>query len=174
MAGYYNFSMSNNAVDAYDRGLIPASKIKGIPAELIKEYCASEEWHHSSKEYNRVDFYDPRKVRCTFGLLTDDDIQSLKEDGYDDEDLEPNHLAVEALEYYKKNKKSETIYENCTVYWINWPSFSSKHKKPQHMREDNCRVVVKGQTATVFLKDGILKKRLSTNGFMIYDKHERI
>jgi hypothetical protein len=91
-----------------------------------------------------------------FGLLTDDDIQSLKAEGYDDDYLDPSDLAVEALEYYNKNR----------VYWINWPSFSSKHKKPQNMREDNCRVVVKGQTATVFLKDGILKKRLSTNGFI--------
>ncbi len=26
MAGYHNFSMSNNAVDAYHRGLLPASE----------------------------------------------------------------------------------------------------------------------------------------------------
>jgi hypothetical protein len=38
------------------------------------------------------------------------------------------------------------------------------------MKEDNCRVVVKGQTATVFLKDGILKKKLITNGFTFIPK----
>ena len=34
MAGYAGFSMSNNAVAAYDSGLVPASKIPGVPAAL--------------------------------------------------------------------------------------------------------------------------------------------
>ena len=174
MTGYHNYSMSNNAVDAYDKGLLPASKIKGIPASLIKKYCSSEEWHHCSKKYNRVEFYDPRLVRKKFGLLTYDDIKSLRADGYNAEDLEPSIYAIKALIDHKENKNLETVYENCSVHWLEWPSFSSKYNKPKNMSEDGCRVIIKGQTATVFLKAGIMKKRLSTTGFGIYHENERI
>jgi hypothetical protein len=63
--------MSNNAVEAYNRGLLPLSKIS---ASLLKQggwqyskgfavYLAKagewlpEEWHHTSKEYNETNFY---------------------------------------------------------------------------------------------------------------------
>ena len=105
MTGYHNYSMSNNAIYAYDRGLLPASKIKGIPAKLIREYIFSEEWHLNLKG-RRVHFYDPREVRCRFGLLTYDDIKSLRADGYDDDLLKQSDYAVKALEAYKKNKET--------------------------------------------------------------------
>ena len=77
MAGYANdFSMSNNAIDAYDRGLRPRSKwskadilnalpanaraylqLDGYPLEFLREYfLVAEEWHHTSKLYNKTEF----------------------------------------------------------------------------------------------------------------------
>jgi hypothetical protein len=80
MAGYYHYSMSNNAVEAYDSGQKPMSKwtkkaifealasydVKSEHFELFKAmtvdqlrstlltYCG---WHHTSKYFNRTDFY---------------------------------------------------------------------------------------------------------------------
>lgn len=81
MAGYADdFSMSNNAIDAYDRGLRPRSKwtksdildalpanaraylqLDEYPLEFLREYFLyPEEWHHTSKLYNKTEFYRPR------------------------------------------------------------------------------------------------------------------
>lgn len=78
MAGYRGFSMSNNAVDAYNSGEKPFSKwtkseiLKEIESlnvktfELFKKmkvktlkdnFLYKSSWHHSSKFYNEVDFY---------------------------------------------------------------------------------------------------------------------
>ncbi len=74
MAGYSNHSMSNNAVAAYSDGRKPLSKIKGTDLVgwphtlafakwLAKTNCwQPSEWHHTSKEYNRTDFYDPQDL----------------------------------------------------------------------------------------------------------------
>lgn len=73
MAGYDWFNgMSNNAVQAYDNGLKPLSKFTkqdlidaGYKGTLKKakqlakdEKWLPSEWHHSSKYFNRVYFYD--------------------------------------------------------------------------------------------------------------------
>ena len=85
MAGYKGYSMSNNAISAYESGEKPFSKwtksqiieaiirandsggislnmsisdLKRIPADLCKRHflqCSS--YHHTSKYYNRTDFY---------------------------------------------------------------------------------------------------------------------
>jgi hypothetical protein len=86
MAGYHNFSMSNNAVHAYSRGRMPLSKwTKSGILEAAAEYLADmedpaaetklallrrcslatlkahaltcTEWHHTSSHYNRTDFF---------------------------------------------------------------------------------------------------------------------
>lgn len=81
MAGYSGFSMSNNAVNAYNNGEMPLSKwskkiiiaaIEDLNINLnfdisllnkltVKElryhFLESAGWHHSSKFYNCVDFY---------------------------------------------------------------------------------------------------------------------
>jgi hypothetical protein len=146
MAGYNGFSMSNNATYAYEKGLCPASKIKGIPASLINEYCYPSEWHHSSKNYNKVNFYDPDDVRKTFNNNPD---------------------AILALQNYKNNmKNSGTVYENSTVQWIRWEG-SLKHPKAVICNAKGCKVIVKGLSATVTLPYGnSFIKRLSTKGFI--------
>lgn len=85
MAGYCGWSMSNNAVDAYDNGEMPISKwskkaiikrieeaiddgdielqcsfdeLKKLPLEFLKSDCLRySSWHHTSKFYNETDFY---------------------------------------------------------------------------------------------------------------------
>jgi len=168
MTGYNGFSMSNNAVAAYDGGLVPASKIKGVPAVLVEQFCRYEEWHHSSKAYNRVKFYHTIKVKIVFGIpITDADKAELLESyGYAEEDFEPNPVAVEALKNHKTERKSDGVnYLNCRVEWLEW-SGSLKRPTYEERAENGCTVVVKGQTATITLPSGqALIKRLSTRGF---------
>ena len=80
MAGYADdWSMSNNALDAYARGLRPRSKwtkadildalpadaraylkLDEYPLEFLREYfLVAEEWHHTSKLYNKTEFFRP-------------------------------------------------------------------------------------------------------------------
>lgn len=154
MAGYQqDFSMSNNAVAAYNYGLLPASKIKGIPAALIDKHCRYEEWHHSSKAFNRVKFYDEAYVRATFGLIAH-------------EDHDPDADAIAALAAHKEARKdAPTVWTNCTAEWIEW-SGSLRRPKATEMKATGCTVSVKGQTATITLANGnSFIKRLSTNGF---------
>lgn len=62
MAGYSGFYKSNNAVDAESRGLTTASataKALGLKkATTVQEFMPAVEWHHTSKWYNKVDYYD--------------------------------------------------------------------------------------------------------------------
>lgn len=70
MAGYaHDYSKSNNAINAEECGLMTATTIaahlrdqgyKGVTAKAIHELVPAEEWHHSSKMYNRVNYYDPQ------------------------------------------------------------------------------------------------------------------
>jgi len=152
MAGYNGFSMSNNAVTAYEKGYVPASKIKDIPAVLVREHCDPVEWHHCSKHYNKVDFYDPVEVRAIFGL-----------EAHEDYDTDP--AAVAALALHKAGGKAVEVFTNCRVEWLEWGG-SRKHPTAKEMIAEDCTVAIKGQTATVTFPDGRqIIKRLATHGF---------
>lgn len=72
MAGYAGHSMSNNAVAAYEEGMVTLTGITGPWLQsngvtetakfvqwLIREnHLAATEWHHTSHYFNRVNFYD--------------------------------------------------------------------------------------------------------------------
>lgn len=151
MTGYNGYSMSNNAVSAYENGLRPASKIAGIPAVLIAKFMPVGEWHHTSKTFNRTRFYNPNHVRIVFGL-------DPAADGW-----EPSPEAVNALACARD--LFPTLHLRQTVTWIEWAG-SFKNAKPVHRHESGCTVSVKGQTATVTLPNGgQLVKRLATRGF---------
>ena len=69
MAGYSGFSMSNNALEAYERGLAPASKVrkpKGVTSKMVKALVEPVERHHTSKYYNLTDFYCPDEITLAF------------------------------------------------------------------------------------------------------------
>lgn len=158
MAGYNGYSMSNNAVAAYEAGLLPASKIKQVPANLIEQFVRYEEWHHSSKAYNRVKFYNRATVLAVFGLQ-----EAVDGDG---DPIHANPAAVAALAAWKASRKSGSVtHENCTVEWIEWTG-SLKRPTATERKETGCTVTVKGQTAKVVLPNGkVITKQLSTRGF---------
>ncbi len=77
MSGYSGYSMSNNAVDAYNNGEKPISKwtkadildevsacgynfplLKKVKVSVLKSKLLWKSgWHHTSKQYNKTDFY---------------------------------------------------------------------------------------------------------------------
>lgn len=84
MSGYsWKNGMSNNAVNAYESGLKPLSKITREDLEhagvdealgykcsmkfakyLVKtDFWCGSEWHHTSKMYNKTEFYDPEALK---------------------------------------------------------------------------------------------------------------
>lgn len=159
MAGYCGYSMSNNAIDAYNRGLCPASKIKEIPAKLVRKFATPDEWHHTSGRYNRTDFFNPTEVYAIFGL-----------EAHEDFDQDPKAIAALAAWRSAQKNASSIVYENCDVRWIEW-SGSRNFRKSQAMSLSGCRVEVKGHTATITHPTfGTFKKRLETHGFSLEKK----
>lgn len=163
MAGYNGFSMSNNAVAAYEDGEKPLSKwtktdifdaineqevelkcsiekLKKLPAKVLKEICLIySSWHHTSNHYNKTDFYSLDIDRIE--NLTDDKIEELLSD-------------------YKANKKVESkpSEEKWKCAFLEW-SGSRKHPKATEVIEEG---TVKGNW--FYRKDGS-KKKTTANGF---------
>lgn len=163
MAGYNGWSMSNNAIEAYENGEKPLSKwtkvdifnaiesqevelkcsmekLRELPVKFLKEVCLHKtSWHHTSNHYNKTDFYSLDTQRME--ILTDEKI---------------NELLVE----YKANKKikntpSEEIWECAFLEW----SGSRKHPKATEVIEEG---VVKGDW---FYRKNGTKKKTTANGF---------
>lgn len=163
MAGYNGFSMSNNAVAAYEDGEKPLSKwtktdifdaineqevelkcsiekLKKLPAKVLKEICLIySSWHHTSNHYNKTDFYSLDIDRIE--NLTDDKIEELLSD-------------------YKADKKVESkpSEEKWKCAFLEW-SGSRKHPKATGVIEEG---TVKGNW--FYRKDGS-KKKTTANGF---------
>lgn len=156
MAGYsFDYSKSNNALIAEGDGKLPlsrAARATKIPAELIGRFVDRCEWHHSSKFYNRVDYYDLAEIEETFGRA--------------DSDL-ANPEAVAALAAWKPAPKTlGERHEGCIAEWLEW-SGSRNRPRAEQRRADGIAVTVKGSFATLHLPGGDLRKKLGARGFVI-------
>lgn len=133
MAGYYGFSMSNNAVAAYESGEMPISKWRkatildhcGDKAAMLSKLTVTElrsellvytGWHHTSKQYNRTEFY-----------------------GFDEDALETmtaekiaEIIAVRAPRERSPKAEPETI--TAEISYTVWEG-SLRHPRPREMRE---------------------------------------
>lgn len=163
MAGYNGFSMSNNAVTAYEDGEKPLSKwtkadilsaieeqeielkcsiekLEKLPVKVLKRVGLSySSWHHTSNHYNRTDFYS----------LDVDRIQDLTDEKID-----------KLILNYKENKKAETkpLEEKWECAFLEW-SGTRNHPKAKEVIEEG---IVKGDW--FYRKDGS-KKKTTANGF---------
>lgn len=173
MAGYYGYSMSNNAMLAYDNGERPLSKwtkkdiieeietaiedeyltlncslekLKKIPSKLLKSLCLSySSWHHTSNHYNKTDFYS----------LDLDRIRRLSDEKID------NKIADYKRE--QADSKAEPTEEKWKCAFLEW-SGTRKHPKATEVIEDG---IVKGDW--FYRKDGT-KKKTSANGFRFIEQ----
>lgn len=168
MAGYNGWSMSNNAVAAYEDGEKPLSKwtktdifdeienqevklkcsmekLRKLPAKALKEVCLTySSWHHTSNHYNRTDFYS----------LDVDYIENLI-----DEKIEG------LIRDYKADKKTEDkpLEEKWRCAFLEW-SGTRKHPVATEVIEEG---IVKGNW--FYRKDGS-KKKTTANGFRFIEK----
>lgn len=168
MAGYNGFSMSNNAVAAYEDGEKPLSKwtkadifdtikdkevelkcsiekLRKLPIKVLKEVCLRySSWHHTSNHYNKTDFYslDVKAIEN----LTDERIDKL--------------IAECKADKKTESKPSEEKWECAFLEW----SGSRKHPKATEVIEEG---IVKGDW--FYRKDGY-KKKTTANGFRFLKK----
>ena len=165
MAGYNGFSMSNNAVAAYESGEKPLSKwtktnileeigktireeeltlnfsmekLKKLNAKTLKQICLyRSSWHHTSKHYNKTDFYSI-------------DIDSLIE-------LTDEKIDI-IIENCKEDKSEEPTEERWQCAFLEW-SGTRKHPTAIEVVEEG---IVKGNW--FYRADGS-KKKTTANGF---------
>ncbi len=156
MAGYYNYSMSNNAVWAYENGEMPLSKWNkaaileacGDKAEMLKpltvaelraEFLINSSWHHTSKHYNRTDFYmiDIEKIN----EITNEDVAAI---------IARRQPKKKAAKVEKKTVKAEVTY---TV----WVGQYRNYRRPKTITE-----VVKFIEGDKMVETSCGKKRMSS------------
>ena len=165
MAGYSGWSMSNNAVDAYDEGERPLSKwtkaeilyeikeqevelqcsmekLRKIPLKVLKDTCLKcSSWHHTSKYYNETDFY----------ALDIDALEELTNETIDD-----------LIATYQSEKKEETdvkpVEEKWKCSFLEW-SGTRKHPKATEVVEEG---MIKGNW---FYRKNGTKKSVNARGF---------
>lgn len=167
MVGYYRYSMSNNAVDAYENGEKPKSKWKkseivdaigtaissgeikpkcnnllfylyGISAKDLRDMClCKSSWHHTSSWYNQTEFYS----------INFDYIEGITED-----------RIKRFMENSKEKKDAQPIEERWVCRFLVW-SGSRNHPKATEYEEEG---VIKGNW---FYRDNGEKKSVNARGF---------
>lgn len=170
MAGYNGFSMSNNAVAAYESGEKPLSKwtkadiieaienavredeltlncsmakLKKAPVKILKYLCLSySSWHHTSNHYNKTDFYS----------LDIDSVERLTDERINNEIAES-----------KSEKPTEPTEERWKCAFLEW-SGTRKHPKATEVIEEG---IVKGDW---FIRTDGSKKKTTANGFRFIEK----
>lgn len=160
MSGYYKFSMSNNAVEAYKSGEMPLSKwtkkaileevekctlqcsfekLKQMPLAVLREYLLYESsWHHTSKFYNKTHFYS----------LDVDGISEITDDQLD-----------QWMEKLSDEKKEATTAERWECSFLEW-SGNRKHPRAERVTDTG---IIRGNW---FYRDQGGKKSITANGFL--------
>lgn len=167
MAGYrHDYSMSNNAYNAYENNIRPYSKwtkrdiCDALPAEVVKEYNLQgyplwflqktllqlESWHHTGKMYNRTDFWEVTSPDCSVV-----EFKRL----YEDASVARNEQLRE------KNKSPMRKVKVKYLYW------ASKNSSPTEITEYG---VVKG--SFVYTQSG-RRKRTDGNHIEIAEEYAR-
>lgn len=171
MAGYNGFSMSNNAVEAYENGEKPFSKwtkgeiidniisvklelkcsisvLKKIPASNFKNmFLRKTSWHHTSSRFNKTDFYSIDYTALE--QITDDKIEAI---------------VLNLKKIKEEDEKKKEVDEIWRCKFLEW-SGTRKHPKATEVIEEG---IVKGDW---FIRKDGSKKKTSANGF---EKLERI
>lgn len=144
MAGYSGFSKSNNAIAAEEQeGKFPATtlaRMLGVSVQAIKELLQPSAWHHTSKMYNKTDYYS----------------------------MEDAEEIIDQLKAFKVEKPAEVSYR-ADVRWLTWGGTKSHPKAIEHKAED-IEVVEKGSFYLFKLPDGDLRKKIGSNGTEVVRK----
>jgi hypothetical protein len=151
VSGYNGFSKSNNAVAAEADGRFPASVVArklNVPTEYVRERIGTGEWHHSSKFYNVVKYYDLEE--CAEWLDS--------EDG-----------RADFAEWRAAQKPRQTSTRtDCRVEWLEWVG-TRNHPRAIKRIAEGCTVIDDGGAFyKIILPDGsTLKKKKDCKGLNI-------
>lgn len=165
MSGYQdNYSKSNNAACAEQWGRFPATtvaKMFGLPVAFIREHFRPSEWHHVSKFYNTVDYFDAEAV------------QAWADGAADALDEHDGLTLIDALAAWKAAQRAKTaapvkVHAGVSVIWLEWSGTRRYRSATVHQR-DACTVTdAGGKFVTVTFADGrVMKKGRDTNGFKL-------
>lgn len=167
MAGYHNFSMSNNAVAAYENGEMPLSKwskkailaavrdaapdalplLSRCPLAVLRAHCLRRSsWHHTSSRYNKTDFF------------------SL-------DDMILDDLSAETVESWIREHKDEPAAAAApsrrpgSISYIEWAG-SLRRPRAIHRFLDGVFIEQKGAFFLVYNASGalILRKKVGSTG----------
>lgn len=166
MSGYRGYSMSNNAVAAYEEGKKPLSKwskseildslcVSEEEKKKLKKYCLDtlrqyflrySEWHHTSSHYNCTDFYEV-----------------VVPDRIDYKILDASEAFYRECIQVQKIKKAEAKkLKKAFCKWVNWEGTRS-HPKAVH-KKGYC--IISGSFAYTEYKE---KKRTDGKYFRIVE-----
>ena len=160
MAGYHNYSKSNNAIAAERNGRYPAShvaKMLGVPVAWVR-LQGTNEWHHTSARYNVTNYYD---------------VETLQEHLDTPEGQE--QLAQVKAEAKQKKQVETTVLHGATVRYVEWAGFQ-KHRRPIAFSKENATgSYAGGKFVTIKLECGReFKKGKDTYGFSVYSGGKRV
>ena len=143
MAGYHNYSKSNNALAAESSGLFPASvlaKMLGVKTAAIRALMTPSEWHHTSKHYNVTNYY------------SEDAAIEIMDD----------------LRAWRDKPKDQVELDGCTGSYLIW-SGTRRHPHAKKISFGPVRVTNKGDWFILHLPDGDMRKHKHTRGFDLRD-----
>lgn len=174
MAGYHGYSMSNNAIDAYDNGEMPMSKwskeaiiegieewideedielkcsleeIKKLPLGFLRKYFLEySSWHHTGKYYQETLFYSLDKNYIE--EVTDEKLR-WSVSNYNEEQRKLKE---------KKAEKAAEVPEKWECSFLEW-SGTRRHRKSRVIREIG---TIKGNW---FYRKNGHRKSLDARGF---------
>lgn len=170
-SGYSGYSMSNNAVAAYDNGEKPLSKwtksdiielvrdinpeivneLKKLPLDVLKKKCLTQtSWHHTSSYYNKTNFYS----------FDEDYIMDLTLDGI-----------LDWQNDVQKPKEPEGQINNKYLGSFDYIEWAGTRKHPKAIKHhlDDVYIEEKGSFYIVTDKNGneLIKKKIGSNGTMV-------
>lgn len=143
MAGYFEYSKSNNAIEAENNGRFPASILAeklGVKPGAIRALMHACEWHHTSKHFNATDYYSE-----------EDALEIIYE-----------------LRSWKEPAKDVTVFEDCSGSYLEWTG-TRNHPHAKEIKFGPVRVTKKGAWFTLELPSGSIRKGERTNGFHLFD-----
>jgi hypothetical protein len=170
MAGYDGFSMSNNAVDAYESGRMPASKIakkigRGATARGVAAVLQTAEWHHTSSWFTETKFYD-----------FDEAVHERSERDGVLEEAARSALIDEIVVASKAGKVAASAAFLAAVSWLEWGG--TRNRPTATRRTEWASVVEKGEWYSIEVIRGgqtfkAFRKNRNANGFEIRRLTER-
>ena len=159
--GYVDFSKSERAVEAEERGLLTAGKLAkklGVDTDTVKEYLRPAEWHHVSSLYTPTDYFDETELLAAAS---------------DDADAEPEarELLTEMREHSRRRRgKGPRTFTAEVVEWLEWTGTRNHpHAETQCARNVQVTISASGKTAVIHTPTGDVKKRTNATGFRLVE-----